>query len=71
VLDPEEDVVPPTRDATVTAFLAFPLLPEPDQLRIDHNSALMALLSVDDREVQKHALILLSMEYDQGAADLI
>jgi hypothetical protein len=31
----------------------------------------MALLSVDNGEVQKQAVILLSMEYDQGAADMI
>ena len=71
VLETEEDVVPPTRDEAVTAFLASPLLLEADELRIDHISALMVLISADNGGVQKQAIILLSMEYDQGTAYLI
>jgi len=47
------------------------MLPEPNQLRIDQISTLMAFASVDKREVQKQAIKLLSMEYDQTAAYLI
>ena len=34
----------PTRAEALAAFLAAPLLPEPDQLRVDHISAPPALL---------------------------
>jgi hypothetical protein len=71
VLEPEEETVPLTRDEAITALLASPLLPKHDQLRIDHISAFMTLLSVDNGGVQKQAIILFPMEYDQAAAYLI
>ncbi len=48
VLEPEEEAVPLKCDEAVTTFLASSLLPGPDQLKIDHISALMTLLSVDN-----------------------
>ncbi len=33
----------PTKEEALAAFIASPLLPEPDQLRLDHISAPLAL----------------------------
>jgi hypothetical protein len=71
VQDPAEENEPLTRSEAITTFVASPHLPEPDQLRIDHISVLMAVLSPGDGPVQKQAVKLFSMEYDQAAAKLI
>ncbi len=67
----EGDAKPITREEAITAFIASPLLPEPENLVIGHISALMALLSVDDGPTRKQAVQLLSMEYDLPTANLI
>ena len=66
----KEDV-PLTRSEAVTAFIASPILLEPNQLRIDQISTLMAFAAADKGEVQKQAIKLLSMAYDQAAVDVI
>jgi hypothetical protein len=49
------------RAYTVTAFVVSFLLPEPNQLRVDHISALLALAV--DGLVHKTAIILLAPAY--------
>jgi hypothetical protein len=67
----EEDVEPLTREEAVTAFVASPLLPEPNKLIIGHISALMALAAVAEGPTYKQAVKLLSLEYDLPTANLV
>jgi hypothetical protein len=66
-----EEEVPLTRSEAVTSFIASPILPEPNQLRIDQISTFVAFAAAYNGEVQKKAIKLLSMEYDKAAAYLI
>ncbi len=70
-MENDDDAEPPTRDEAITAFVASPLLPEPENLVIGHISALMALMSVDNGPTRKQAAKLLSLEYDLPTANLI
>jgi hypothetical protein len=67
----EDDDMPPemARANAVTAFMAFPLLLEPNQLRADHIIALMALAV--DGHVHKAAIKLLAPAYSQQEAEAI
>ncbi len=51
------------RASAVTAFVASPLLHEPDKLKVDHISAFLAL--VVDGPIHKEAMKLLAPEYSQ------
>jgi hypothetical protein len=51
-----EGVEPLTREEAVTAFVASPLLPEPNKLIIGHIFALMALAAVAEGPTYKHAV---------------
>jgi hypothetical protein len=56
-----------TRDEAITTFMGSPILSEPDQLRVDHISALLALAV--DGPIQKTAIQFLAPEYSQKAAE--
>jgi hypothetical protein len=58
-----------TREDVVTAFLASPLLPDLDKLRVDHISALMAL-SVDG-DTQKASIRLLAPKQSHTMAEKV
>ena len=60
----EEEAEPLTRGETITAFVGSPHIPEPDQIKIDHISVVMAVLAPNNGPTQKRAVKLLSMEYD-------
>ncbi len=67
----EEMEEPPSRDEALTAFTGSPHIPEPEHLKIDHISLLMAVLSPDNSLAQKQAIKLMSLAYDSAAADQI
>ena len=57
--------IPPNmaRSNAVTAFVASPLLPEPNKLMVDHITALLALEA--DGTVHKAAIKLVALAYSQ------
>jgi hypothetical protein len=63
--------IPPNRARAnaVTPFVASPLLPEPNQLRVGHISTLLAL--VVDGSVHNAAIKLLAPAYSQQEAKAI
>jgi len=58
-----------TRAYAITAFMASPLLPDPDKLRVGHISALFAMAI--EGHTQKAAIRLLAPEYSQAVAEKV
>jgi hypothetical protein len=57
------------RADAVSVFLAFPLLSEPNQLRVDHITALLALAV--DGNTQKATIKFLAPEHSQRVAEKV